>query len=126
MLGYAGYRYYQVLHTGSDPWITIKATSDQEVHVYDSIFVQPTYYSLNLLPFYIQNLTKSICIWKSAKSDWYHTLWCICNSIFDRFCHGNDPATCGQGLYAITSSSALKMGKWYPFHLLAACCEKGT
>ena len=42
MLGYAGIAYCQVLHTGSDHWVAIKAVSDSEVYVYDSIFTQPT------------------------------------------------------------------------------------
>ena len=33
MLGYAGYAYYQVLHTGADHWVIIKAILDHEVYI---------------------------------------------------------------------------------------------
>ena len=45
-MGYGGFRYCQVLHTGSDHWVAIRAVSDNEVYVYDSIFVEPTYHVL--------------------------------------------------------------------------------
>ena len=44
--GYAGYAYFQFLHTGSDHWVAIKAISESEVYVYDNIFMQPTYFTL--------------------------------------------------------------------------------
>ncbi|XP_065908034.1 uncharacterized protein [Dysidea avara] len=46
MIGYAGFAYCQVLHTGCDHWVAIKAVSDNEVYVYDSIFTEPTYHVL--------------------------------------------------------------------------------
>ena len=46
IMGHAGYAYYQILHTGSDHWVTIKAVSDYEFYLYDSILSQPTHHVL--------------------------------------------------------------------------------
>ena len=40
MQGYAGLSYLQVLHTGADHWVTIKILSEEEVRVYDSVFLK--------------------------------------------------------------------------------------
>ena len=46
LAGAAGFCYYQILHTAADHWITIKLISDHEVEVYDSVFLEPNYYTL--------------------------------------------------------------------------------
>lgn len=47
IMGLAGYVYYQILHTGSDHWVTtIKAVSDNELDVHDGILLQHTYHVL--------------------------------------------------------------------------------
>ena len=50
----AGYAYYQVLHTGTDHWVTIKAISDHKVYMYDSLFLQPTYHTLKQIAAILQ------------------------------------------------------------------------
>ena len=46
-LGFAGFPYIQVLHTGADHWVAIQISSYDEVNVYDSLFAtQPTYHVL--------------------------------------------------------------------------------
>ena len=43
ILGYSGQPYLQVLHNGNDHWIAIEIVSQEEVHVYDSLFSKPNY-----------------------------------------------------------------------------------
>ena len=65
VLGYEGYAYYQVLYTGTDLWVTIKAISDHEVYINDSLFLKPTYHTLKqiiLLPSSRLIHQKSNCI----------------------------------------------------------------
>ena len=42
--GYAGCSYIQVMHTGQDHWVTVEIIGEDEVRVFDSIFLKPTYY----------------------------------------------------------------------------------
>ena len=95
MLGYAGYGYYQVLHTGSDHWVTIKATSDHEVHVYDRIFVQPTYYSLKRIAAIPHSESHKINLHLERVQKQIGTVDCgvFAIAFLTDLCHGNDPAT---------------------------------
>ena len=46
IMGHAGYAYYQILHTGSVHWVTIKAVSDYKFNEYDSNLFQHIYHVL--------------------------------------------------------------------------------
>jgi len=80
--GYAGYAYFQILHTGSDHWIAI---SESEVYVYDSIF-----FATNIL--YIETdcfhsscsiITDIITLGESTNAVKFCRLWGVCDSIFN-------------------------------------------
>ena len=60
MAGLAGFEYLQILHTGEDHWITVKLLSDHEVLIYDSIHLQPNYYSLKQIASIAQCKTSTI------------------------------------------------------------------
>jgi len=46
--------YLQILHTGGDHWITIEILSE-EVRVYNSIFLNPTYHTLKQIASVVQS-----------------------------------------------------------------------
>ena len=50
-----GHAYLQILHTGGDHWITIEILSKEEVRVYDSIFLSPTYHTLKQIASIVQS-----------------------------------------------------------------------
>jgi len=67
-MGYAGNKYIQVLHTSNDHWVTIEILGDDEVKVYDSIYLQPEYYVLKQIASIIksQSLANLFAIRESA------------------------------------------------------------
>lgn len=120
MLGYAGYGYYQVLHTGSDHWVTIKAISDQEVHVYDSIFVQPTYYSLKQIAAILHSKSHKINLHLERVQRQIGTVDCgvFAIAFLTDLCHGNDPATCHYAGSKVICNHLIKCfgsGQMVPF-----------
>ena len=46
VFGSAGFDYFQVLHTGSDHWVTAQILSEEEARVYDSVLLKPTFHTL--------------------------------------------------------------------------------
>ena len=59
-LGYAGNEYIQVLQTGSDHWITIEILGDDEVRVFDSVYLEPKYYVLKQIASIIKSQSRQI------------------------------------------------------------------
>ena len=96
MLGYAGYAYYQVLHTGADHWVTIKAISDHEVYIYDSIFLLPTYHTLKQIAAIVQTKSPKIKLHLERVQMQSNSIDCgvYALAFSTDLCYGKDPATC--------------------------------
>jgi len=60
ILGYSGQAYMQVLHNGSDHWITIEIVSKEEVHIYDSLFLKPNYCIIKQISSIIQSKSHQV------------------------------------------------------------------
>ena len=93
--GYAGNTYLQVLHTGADHWITIEILSEEEVRLYDSIFLKPTYHTLKQIASIVKSKYDKIQIslakvqfQKSADDCGVYALAFLAD-----LCHGVDPNT---------------------------------
>ena len=53
---YAGFDYFQVLHTGSDHWVTVQILSQEEARVYDSVFLKPTFHTLKQIASIVKSM----------------------------------------------------------------------
>ena len=95
MQGYAGFYYFQVLHTGSNHWVTVQIFSQEEARVYDSVFLKPTFHTLKQ----IASIVKSMC---SQMQIILERVQCQKNAVdcgiyaiafLTDLCHGLDPAS---------------------------------
>lgn len=114
--GYAGCAYLQVLHTGADHWITIEILSDEEVRVYDSMFLKPTYHTLKQIASIVKSRHHQIQL-SLAKVQFQKTAndcGVYALAFLTDLCHGIDPTTCDY-------ASAQELRK----HLIH-CFKQGT
>ena len=97
MAGLAGFEYLQILHTGEDDCITVKLLSDYEVLIYDSILLQPNYYSLKQIASISQCKTSTIELQiQGVQMQRPGSVDCGVYAIafLTDLCHGKDPASC--------------------------------
>ena len=94
--GYAGHSYLQVLHTGADHWITIEIVSEEEVRIYDSMFLKPTYHTLKQIASIVKSRYHQIQM-SLAKVQFQKTAvdcGVYALAFLTDLCHGIDPTTC--------------------------------
>ena len=60
ILGYNGQTYMQVLHNDNNHWITIEIVSQEEVHIYDSLFSKPNYCIIKQISSIIQSKSHEV------------------------------------------------------------------
>jgi len=94
--GYAGYPYIQVLHTGKDHWITIEIVSEDEVRIFDSLFLKPTYYVMKQVASVMESqswklkmLLEKVQFQKNAVDCGVYAI-----AYMTDLCHGVDPSSC--------------------------------
>jgi len=95
-MGYAEFHYCQVLHTGCDHWVAIQAVSDNEVHIYDSIFTEPTYHVLKQIAAICNTQSAHITIHLEKVQMQVSPNDCGVYAIafLTDICYGRDPASC--------------------------------
>ena len=94
--GYAGHSYLQVLHTGADHWITIEIVYEEEVRIYDSMFLKPTYHTLKQIASIVKSRYHQIQM-SLAKVQFQKTAvdcGVYALAFLTDLCHGIDPTTC--------------------------------
>ena len=114
--GYAGHTYLQILHTGADHWIAIEILSEEEVWVYDSMYLKPTYHTLKQIASIVKSKHRQINISVAKVQFQKTTVDCgvYALAFLTDLCHGINPNT---RVYA----SAQELRK----HLIY-CFEQGT
>ena len=119
MLGHAGIAYCQVLHTGSDHWVVVKAISDNEVHIYDSVFTEPTYHVLKQIAAICNTKSAQIKINLEKVQMQIHTNDCGVYAIafLTDICYGRSPSSCVYDHKKIRSHliNCFQTGKMTPF-----------
>ena len=121
MAGLAGFEYLQILHTGEDHWITVKLLSDHEVLIYDSIHLQPNYYSLKQIASIAQCKTSTIELQlQRVQMQQPGSVDCGVYAIafLTDLCHGKDPASCQYANAAKLRNhliTCLENGQMLPF-----------
>ena len=95
VLGYAGFCYFQVLHTGACHWVTIQVLSDEEVHVYDSMYLRPTFCTLKQIASIVKSKQTQLKIFLERVQCQKNTVDCGIYAIayLTDLCHGEDPST---------------------------------
>ena len=95
-LGYAGFSYIQVLHTGADHWVTIQISSyDDEVNVYDSLVAtHPTYHVLKQIAAILHSSAHEINLKLEKVQFQTNSVDCGVYAIafITDLCHNRDPA----------------------------------
>ena len=120
LAGFAGFAYFQILHTGEDHWITIKMNSDHEVDVYDSVFLEPSYNTLKQIASIAQCKTSTIELNLETVQVQRNSTDCGVYAIafLTDLCHGKDPASCQYaGIVELRNHliSCLENGQLSPF-----------
>ena len=95
VIGYAGHSYIQVLHTGTDHWIAVKIISDNELHVYDSLFTQkPTYFVLKQVAAIVRSRSNKVTMHLERVQFQRNSQDCGVYAIafITDLCYGRDPA----------------------------------
>ena len=94
--GYAGQSYVQVLHNGSDHWITIEIISEEEVHIYDSLFTKPNYFIIKQIASILQSRNHQIQIYSEKVQFQQNTIDCgvYALAFLTDLCHKIDPSVC--------------------------------
>lgn len=94
--GYAGFFYLQVLHTGADHWVTIEISSQEEVRVYDSVFLKPTYHTLKQIASIVKSKYSKIHILLEKVQCQKNAVDCGIYAVafLTDLCHRLDPASC--------------------------------
>ena len=128
--GYAGYAYFQILHTGSDHWIAIKAISESEVYVYDSIFMQPTYYTLKQIASILHAPSSQILLHLERVQMQSNSVDCGVYAIafLTDLCYGKDPASCRYASTEICNHlvTCFENGHMTPFPSTSTVKKKKT
>jgi len=96
LAGFAGFGYYQILHTGADHWMTVKLVSDHEAEVYDSVFLRPNYITLKQISSIAQCKSSTIQLNLNKVQVQRNSVDCGVYAIayLTDLCHGKDPASC--------------------------------
>ena len=105
--GYAGFGYFQVLHTEEDHWITVKLLSDHEVLIYDIIHLKPNYYLLKQIASIAQCKTSTIELQlQRVQMQQPGSVNCGVYAIafLTDLCHDKDPVSCQYANAIVTKS----------------------
>ena len=99
----AGHVYFQILHTGSDHWIAIKAISENEVYIYDSIYMKPTHCTLKQIASTLHAPSSQIILHLERVQMQSNSVDCGVYAIafLSDLCYGKDSASC-QYAFVIT------------------------
>ena len=126
----AGYKYIQILHTGTDHWITVCIVSSDEVKVYDSMFHSTTYTTKK----YIVSIlcARSFCAKLQIGMTQFQENSVDCGVYAIAFatdlCHGNDPVKFKyDSMFKLRLHllNSLKAQNIEPFPLFKLDCELG-
>ena len=93
--GYAGFDYCQVLHTGSNHWVTIQVLSQEEVHIYDSVSLKSTFYTLKQIASIVKCDYNQIQVFLERVQCQKNAIDCGIYAIafLTDLCHRRDPAS---------------------------------
>ena len=95
-LGYAGESYLRVLHNGRDHWVTIEIVSEEEVHIYDSLFKKPNYYIIKQITSILRSRCHQVKLLLEKVQYQRNTVDCGVYAIafLTDLCHKINPSTC--------------------------------
>ena len=94
--GYAGCSYIQVMHTGQDHWVTVEIIGEDEVRVFDSIFLKPTYYVVKQVASVMESRSLKVKMLLEKVQFQKNAVDCGVYAIayMTDLCHGVDPSSC--------------------------------
>ena len=90
----AGYSYIQILHTGSDHWVTVSIESEQDVKTYDSMFHSVTYFTKKQIASITRSKSHEIILKMGQTQIQENSLDCGIYAITfaTDLCYGEDPS----------------------------------